>query len=99
MNDVQMCWSLFVECVELLSQMRSGTVLMEGRHGEGQTDKQGLYQRKRSENRRHVHTTSVYVSLRWSWWWSSCCPIVRWILADIFSLVTGSVYEMRGILR
>ena len=42
MNDVQMCWSLFVECVELLSQMRSGTVLMEGRHGEGQTDKQGI---------------------------------------------------------
>ena len=49
MSDVQMCWSLCVECVEFLSQMRSGAVLMESRHGEGQTDKQGLYQRKRSD--------------------------------------------------
>ena len=49
MNDVQMFWSLCVECVEFLSQMRSGAVLMESRHGEGQTDKQGLCQRKRSD--------------------------------------------------
>ena len=46
MNDVQMFWSLCAECVEFLSQMRSGAVSMESRHGEGQTDKQGLYQRK-----------------------------------------------------
>ena len=49
MNDVQIFWSLCAECVEFLSQMRSGAVLMESRHGEGQTDKQGLYQRKRSD--------------------------------------------------
>ena len=47
MSDVQMFWSLCTECVEFLSQMRSGAVLMESRHGEGQTDKQGLYQRKK----------------------------------------------------
>ena len=39
MNDVQMFWSIGAECVEFLSQMRSGAVLMESRHGEGQTDK------------------------------------------------------------
>ena len=49
MNDVQMFWSLCAECVEFLSQMRSGAVLMESRHGEGQTDKQGLHQRKKSD--------------------------------------------------
>ena len=49
MNDVQMFWSLCAEYVEFLSQMRSGAVLMESRHREGQTDKQGLYQRKRSD--------------------------------------------------
>ena len=49
MNDVQMFWSLCAECVEFLSQMRSGAILIESRHGEGQTDKQGLYQRKRSD--------------------------------------------------
>ena len=42
MNDVQMFRSLCAECVEFLSQMRSGAVLMENRHGEGQTVKQGL---------------------------------------------------------
>ena len=50
MSDVQMFWSLCAECVELLSQRRSGAVLMESRHGDGQTDKQGLCQRKRSES-------------------------------------------------
>ena len=49
MNDVQMFWSLCAECVEFLSQMRSGAVSMESRHEKGQTDKQGLYQRKRSD--------------------------------------------------
>ena len=48
MSDVQMFWSLCAECVEFLSQRRSGADLMESRHG-GQTDKQGLYQRKRSD--------------------------------------------------
>ena len=49
MNDVQMFWSLCAECVEFLNQRRSGAVLMESRHGERQIDKQGLYQRKRSD--------------------------------------------------
>ena len=63
MNDVQMCWSFCVECVEFLSQMRSGAVLMESRHGEGQTDKQGLYQRKRNER---VLTTYLRYVLEWA---------------------------------
>ena len=50
MSDVQMFWSSCAECVEFLSQRRSGAVLMESRYGEGQTDKQGLYQRKRSDS-------------------------------------------------
>ena len=49
MNDVQMFWSLYAECEEFLSQIRSRAVLMESRHEEGQTNKQGLYQRKRSD--------------------------------------------------
>ena len=49
MNDVQMSWSLRAECVEFLSQMRSGAILMESRHGKGQADKQRLYQRKWSD--------------------------------------------------
>ena len=49
MNDVQMFWSLYAECEEFLSQIRSRAVLMDSRQGEGQTDKQGLYQRKRSD--------------------------------------------------
>ena len=40
MNDVQIFWSLCAECIEFLTQMRRGDVLMESRHGEGQTDKQ-----------------------------------------------------------
>ena len=49
MIDVQMFWSLSAECVDFSSQVRSGAVLMESRHGEGHTDKQGLYHRKRSD--------------------------------------------------
>ena len=45
MNDVQMFWSLCAECVEFLSQMKSGAVLMDSRHGEGQTKKQRLCQK------------------------------------------------------
>ena len=63
MNDVQMFWSLYAECVEFLSQMRSGAVLMESRHREGQTDKQGLYQRKRSDR---VLTTYIRYVLGWA---------------------------------
>ena len=59
MNDVKMFWSLCAECVEFSSQMRSRAVLMESRHGEGQTDKQGLYQRKRSD--RVLTTYTQYV--------------------------------------
>ena len=50
MSDVQMFWSLCAECVEFLSQRRSGAVLVESRQEQGQTDKQGLYQRKRSDS-------------------------------------------------
>ena len=63
MNDVQMFWPLCAECVELLSQRRSGAVLMESRLGEGQTDKQGLYQRKRSDR---VLTTNIRYVLGWA---------------------------------
>ena len=49
MSDDQIFWSLCVECVEFLSQRRSGAVLMESRHGKGQTDKRGPYQRIRSD--------------------------------------------------
>ena len=63
MNDVQLFWSLCAECVEFLSQMRSGAVLMESRHGDGQTDKQGLYQRKRSGR---ALTTYIRYVLGWA---------------------------------
>ena len=55
--------SLCAEYVEFLSQGRSGAVFIERRHGEGQTDKQGLYQRKRSER---VLTTYVRYVLGWA---------------------------------
>ena len=63
MNSVQVFWSLCVECVEFLSQMRSGAVLVESRHREGQTDKQGLYQRKMSDR---VLTTYIRYVLGWA---------------------------------
>ena len=64
MNDVKMFWSLCAECVEFLSQMRSGAVLMESRHGEGQTDKQGLYQRKSSDSHSHLLLYTCAVVLK-----------------------------------
>ena len=63
MNDVQMFWSLCVECIEFLGQRRSGAVLMESRHAECQTDKQGLYQRKRSDK---VLTTYIQYVFGWA---------------------------------
>ena len=63
MNDVQMFWSLCAECVGFLSQRRSGAVLMDSRQGEGQTDEQGLYQRKRSDR---VLTTYIRYVLGWA---------------------------------
>ena len=63
MNDVQLFWSLFAECEEFLSQMRSGAILMESRHGKGQTGKQGLYQRKRSDR---VLTTYIRYVPGWA---------------------------------
>ena len=63
MSDVQMFWSLCAECVEFLSQRRSGADLMESRRGEGQTDKQGLNQRKRSDI---VLTTYIRYVLGWA---------------------------------
>ena len=62
-SDVQILWSLCAECVEFLSQRRSGAVLMESRHEEGQTDKEGLYQRKRSDR---VLTTYSRYALEWA---------------------------------
>ena len=59
MSDVQMFWSVCGEFIKFLSQRRSGAVLMEGRNGKGQTDKQGLYQRKRSD--RVLTTYTRYV--------------------------------------
>ena len=63
MNDVQMFWSLCAECVEFLSQRRSGAELMDSRHGEGQTDKKGLYQGKKSDI---VLTTYIRYVLGWA---------------------------------
>ena len=51
--------SLCAECVEFLSQRRSRAVLMESRRGEGQTDKQGLYQRKRNDRALTTYTRYV----------------------------------------
>ena len=45
-SDVQMFRSLRVESVEFSSQMRSGAVLMENRHGKGQTDKRAVSEKK-----------------------------------------------------
>ena len=47
--SMQMFWSSWVECAEFLSQRRNRAFLMKSRHKEGQADKQGLYQRKRSD--------------------------------------------------
>ena len=58
-----MFWSLCAECVEFLSQMRSGAVLMESRHGKGQTDKQRKYPRKRSDREL---TTYIQYMLGWA---------------------------------
>ena len=63
MNDVQMLWTQYAECTEFLSQIRSGVVLMESRHEEGQTDKQGLYQGKRNDR---VLTTCTRYVLGWA---------------------------------
>ena len=63
MSNVQMFWSLCAECVEFLRQRRSGAVLMESKHGEGQTDKQGLCQRKRSDR---VSTAYIRYVLGWA---------------------------------
>ena len=63
MSDVQMFWCSCAECVEFLSQRRSGAVLTESRHEEGQTDKQGMYQREMSK--RVVTTYTQYV-LGWA---------------------------------
>ena len=62
-NDVQMCLSLCAECVKFFSQRRSGAVLIESRHGEGQADKRGLYQKKMSER---VLTTCIQYVLGWA---------------------------------
>ena len=50
------------KCVGLyvLSQRRSGAVSMESRHGDGQTDKQGLHQRKRSDGVLTAYTRYVF---------------------------------------
>ena len=59
MSDVQMFWFLCAQCVEFLNQRRSGAVSMESRLGEGQTDKQGLHQRKGSDTVLTAYTRYV----------------------------------------
>ena len=56
MSDVQMFWSLCAERVEFMGQSRRRGVLMESRCEEGQTDKQGMYQRKRSDRALTTYT-------------------------------------------
>ena len=65
MSDVQMFWSLWAECVEFLSQRRSGAVSMESRQKEGSTDKQGLYQREEKKSDRVFTAYTRYV-LGWA---------------------------------
>ena len=48
-------------------------------------------------NGRHVHTSAVCVSLRWSG--SSCGPIACWILAQTSSLVAWFLNKILSILR
>ena len=63
MSDGHMFWSLYAECVEFLSQRRSGAVVMDSRHREGQTDKLKLYQRKWSDR---VLTAYIRYVLGWA---------------------------------
>ena len=63
MSDVKGFWSLCAECEKFLSHWRIGAVLMEIKHEEGQTDKQGLYQRKGSGR---VLTTYTRYVLGWA---------------------------------
>ena len=58
-----MFWSLHAACIVFVSQRRSGAVLMESRREGGQTDKQGLHQRKRSDS---VLTTYTQYVLGWA---------------------------------
>ena len=58
-----MFWYLCAEWIEFLSQRRSRAVLMKSRHEEGQTVKQGLYQRKRGDR---VLTTFISDVLGWA---------------------------------
>ena len=55
--------SLCAESVEFLRQRRSRAVLVESAHEEGQTNKQGLYQRKRSDK---VLTTCTQYMTGWA---------------------------------
>ena len=48
-SNSQMFLFLDAEFVQFLSQMRSGAVLMESTHEEGQKGKQGKFQKKRSD--------------------------------------------------
>ena len=61
MRDVQMFWSLCAKCVEFLSQRRSGAVLTESRHGEGQSDKRELFQK---EKKKGVESVDNLYSIR-----------------------------------
>ena len=47
----------------VLESDEEGAVLMQSRHGEGQTDEQGLYQRKRSDR---VLTTYIRYVRGWA---------------------------------
>ena len=48
-------------CVEFLNYRRSEAVFKKSRHEEGQTDKQELYQRKRSDRVLTIYRPTLYV--------------------------------------
>ena len=55
-SNVQMFWSICVKCVEFFSQKSQ----MDSTYEEGQTNKQGLYQRKRSDRVLTTYTRYVH---------------------------------------
>ena len=70
MSDVQLFWSLCPEYVEFLGQRKSGAVLVESKHEEGQADKQGLYPRKRGDR-----VLRTYTETKHPWFRQSICRL------------------------
>ena len=95
-----MLWSFCAECVEFLSQRKSGAVLVESRHGEGQTDKHGLYQRKRSDR---VLTTYIRYVLGWAtseeFWEGVKHGLVYELLVRVLQLSFGPFVVFKKMFR